>query len=45
MQAIFYNDREINNDVDNNESATSSSIDGKYENFALGLSLGMTYKF
>ncbi len=45
VQAIFYEDRTVDNNVDNNEILTSSSIDGKYENFALGFSLGVTYRF
>jgi len=44
-QVIFYEDRDINNNVDNNETLTSSSINGRYETFALGFSLGVTYKF
>jgi len=44
-QVVFYEDKFINNNVDNNETLTSSSVDGKYENFALAFSLGVTYKF
>jgi long-chain fatty acid transport protein len=43
-QMILYKDRTIDNNVDNNE-ATASSIDGKYENIAVVFSLGVTYKF
>ena len=42
---IFFEDITIENNVDNNETTTSSSVDGDYENFALGFSLGVTYKF
>ena len=45
VQLILYEDRAINNNVDKNEGDTSSSIDGKYENIAVGFSLGATYRF
>ncbi len=45
VQAIFYEDREINNNVDLNETNTASSIDGEYETFALLFAVGFTYKF
>jgi long-chain fatty acid transport protein len=45
IQIIFYEDRRIANNVDNNEGLSSSSIDGKYENIATGFSLSVTYQF
>ncbi|MDY6932673.1 MAG: outer membrane protein transport protein [Spirochaetota bacterium] len=45
LQLIFYEDRTINNNVDYNEISSSSSIDGEYENFAVGYSVSVTYGF
>lgn len=45
VQAIFYEDRTIDNNVDGNETTSSSSIDGEYENVALGYSITVTYRF
>lgn len=45
LQLVFYEDREIDNNVDNNETLTCSSIDGEYENFGIAFSVGFTYKF
>ena len=45
LQLIFFEDRSIDNNVDNNEVSTSSSIDGEYKNFGIAFSLGVTYKF
>lgn len=45
LQVLFFEKRVIDNNVDNNELLTSSSIDGEYDSFGLGFSLGLTYKF
>ncbi len=45
LQFVFYKKRTIDNNVDGNESLSSSSIDGTYEAFALGVSLAATRKF
>jgi len=45
LELVFYEDREIDNNVDNNETLTSSSIDGEYENFGVAFAVGITYKF
>ena len=45
IQLVFYEDREIDNNVDNNETLSSSTIDGEYKNFGMGVSLALTYKF
>ncbi|MFH1836520.1 MAG: outer membrane protein transport protein [Candidatus Omnitrophota bacterium] len=44
-QVILYEDRTIDNNVDNNEATTSSSIDGDYKNIALVFAASVTYKF
>ncbi|MFH1878289.1 MAG: outer membrane protein transport protein [Candidatus Omnitrophota bacterium] len=44
-QVIIYADRTIDNNVDNNETISSSTIDGKYETFAIGFSLSLSYRF
>lgn len=45
VQLVFYKDRTINNNVDNNEATSSSSVDGTYEVFAPCLSLAATRTF
>jgi long-chain fatty acid transport protein len=45
VQIIFYEDRTIDNNVDANESVSSSSVDGEYSTWAPCLSLGATYRF
>lgn len=45
LQLVFYEKRRIDNNVDNNERASSSSVDGEYETFAPCLSVGATYRF
>ncbi len=45
VQLILYEERTIDNNVDENETRTSSSVDGEYANIAVGFSLGITYKF
>lgn len=45
LQLAFYEKRKINNNVDNNETLSSSSIDGTYRTFGTAFSLGLTYKF
>ncbi len=45
LQLIFYEDRTIDNNVDNNELTSSSSVDGKYETFAPCFTLAATYAF
>lgn len=42
---IFYEDREINNNVDNNETTSGLSVDGQYESFGGRISAGVTYNF
>ncbi|MCM8813176.1 MAG: outer membrane protein transport protein [Candidatus Omnitrophica bacterium] len=43
--AIFYEDRTIDNNVGNNEFISSSSVDGRYETFAVDVAVGVTYRF
>ena len=43
--AAFVQKRNVNNNVDNNESISSSSIDGKYESFDTGFFTNVGYKF
>lgn len=45
LQLIFYESRTIDNNVNNNETTTCSSVDGYYENFAVAFSVGVTYRF
>ncbi|MGA1825527.1 MAG: OmpP1/FadL family transporter [bacterium] len=45
LQLVFYEHMTINNNVDNNETLSSSSVDGKYEDFGVALNFGVTYKF
>ena len=42
---IFYEDREINNNVDRNETTTGSTIDGIYKSFGGIIAANLTYKF
>lgn len=45
LQLVLYEDRTIDNNVDGNESASSSSIDGKYSMIAPCVSMGASYRF
>jgi len=45
VQLVFYEPRSIDNNVDMNESISSSTVDGKYEGWAPCVSLGATYRF
>jgi len=45
FQLILYEDRVIDNNVDDHETLSSSSIDGTYENIAVGVSLSSCYRF
>jgi len=45
VQLIFYKKRSIDNNVDENETTSSSSIDGTYTAFAPCVSLATTYRF
>lgn len=45
LHVVFYRDRTIDNNVDNNESISSSSIDGTYQAFTPGGSLAVTYRY
>ncbi len=45
LQLIFCTDRSIDNNVDENESTSSSSIDGTYEEIATCFSLATAYHF
>jgi long-chain fatty acid transport protein len=45
LQLIFYEPRHIDNNVDNNEWTSSSSVDGEYKTFAPALSVSGTYRF
>ena len=45
LQLVFYKERTINNNVDGNETTSSSSIDGTYKAFAPCVSLAATYRF
>ena len=45
LQLVFYKERTINNNVDGNETTSSSSIDGTYKAFAPCVSLAATYGF
>lgn len=41
----FYNDREIDNNVEDNEATTGSTLDGEYKSFGGSISANLTYKF
>ncbi|HOW27515.1 MAG TPA: outer membrane protein transport protein [Elusimicrobiota bacterium] len=45
LQFVFYKTVHVNNNVDNNETISSSSIDGTYDDFGTALSVGVTYRF
>jgi opacity protein-like surface antigen len=45
LALIFCKDRTIDNNVDANETVSSSSIDGTYEEFAICVSLATAYHF
>lgn len=45
LQAVHYEKRAINNNVDDNESISSSSVDGTYRNWAPSVSLGVTCSY
>jgi long-chain fatty acid transport protein len=43
-QVILYEDRTVNNNVDNNETTSSSSVDGLYESIGFNFMLTATYR-
>jgi long-chain fatty acid transport protein len=45
FQFLLYDDRDVDNNVDANETISSSSVDGEYENSAIGYSVTITYRF
>lgn len=45
VQLVFYEKRNIDNNVDMNEFTSSSTIDGEYRTFAPCVTLGATYAF
>jgi long-subunit fatty acid transport protein len=45
LQVVYYEKRTIDNNVDGNESTSSSSVDGTYRNWAPCVSVGLTYGF
>lgn len=45
LQIVLFDSRNINNNVDNNETISSSSIDGRYEGWGPTVSVGATYRF
>jgi long-subunit fatty acid transport protein len=43
-QVIVYEDRTIDNNVDNNETVSSSSVDGLYESIGFNFMVSVTYR-
>ena len=45
VQVVFYETRDVDNNVDMNETTSISSIDGAYRNIAPCVSVSSTYNF